>query len=202
MFIEQPAKWLRWIYPKALWRLDPTEKKVYITFDDGPIPEATPFVLQTLKERGIKATFFMVGENAMRYPDLLEQVRADGHSIGNHSYNHYGGGKHTTRDYADNVKKANDILHSTLFRPPHGWMRSSQYLWIKRNYTIVMWDVVTRDYSRRLNADDVLHNITKYARNGSIITFHDSLRSIDKLKTALPKSLDWLISEGYSFGVL
>ncbi len=202
MFIEQPAKWLRWIYPHALWRMDPTERKVYITFDDGPIPEATPFVLETLRERGIKATFFMVGENAYRHPELLEMVRSEGHSIGNHTYNHFGGGRHSVSDYTANVKKADNILHTSLFRPPHGWMRTSQYVWIKRNHRIVMWDVVTRDYSRRLDADDVFDNIVKYTRNGSIITFHDSLRSIDKLRTALPKSLDWLIKEGYSFGVL
>ncbi len=144
--------WLRWIYPRALWRMNPKEKVVYLTFDDGPIPEATPFILQTLRERGIRATFFMVGENAWRYPELLEAVRKEGHAIGNHTYNHMGGMKHTTPTYMDNVKKANDILHSTLFRPPHGWMRISHYIVLKRKYKIVMWDLVTRDYSRRLNA--------------------------------------------------
>lgn len=202
MLIEQPAKWLRWIYPKALWRMSPKKKVVYITFDDGPIPEATTFILETLRERGIKATFFMVGENAFRYPELLEAVRKDGHSIGNHTYNHLGGLDRSTVAYMKNVRKANDVLHSKLFRPPHGWMRISHYLWLKRYYRIVMWDLVTRDYSCRLNAQDIVNNIKKYTRNGSIITFHDSLKSIDKLKTALPQSLDWLIEKGYSFGTL
>ncbi len=202
MIIEQPAKWLRWIYPKAYWRMDRTEKKVYLTFDDGPIPEATPFILDTLKERGIKATFFMVGENAFRYPDLLERVRAEGHAIGNHTYNHMGGAKHSINTYMNNIRKADEILHTHLFRPPHGWMKISQYAWLSRKYKVVMWDLVTRDYSRLLTADDVVNNIKRYARNGSIITFHDSLKSIDKLHTALPESLDWLIANGYSFGVL
>ncbi len=202
MIIEQPAKWLRWIYPKAYWRMNRKERKVYLTFDDGPIPEATPFILETLKERGIKATFFMVGENAFRHPELLERVKAEGHAIGNHTYNHMGGAKHSINTYMENIRKADAILHTHLFRPPHGWMRISQYVWLSRKYKVVMWDLVTRDYSRLLTADDVVNNIKRYARNGSIITFHDSLKSIDKLHTALPESLDWLIANGYSFGVL
>ncbi len=202
MIIEQPSKWLRWIYPKAYWRMNRKERKVYLTFDDGPIPEATPFILETLKERGIKATFFMVGENAFRHPELLERVKAEGHAIGNHTYNHMGGAKHSINTYMENIRRADAILHTHLFRPPHGWMRISQYAWLSRKYKVVMWDLVTRDYSRLLTADDVVNNIKRYARNGSIITFHDSLKSIDKLHTALPESLDWLIANGYSFGVL
>lgn len=202
MFIEQPSKWLRWIYPKALWRMDRKERKVYLTFDDGPIPEATPFILQTLRERGIKATFFMVGENVYKHPELFEQIKADGHSIGNHTYNHMGGAKHSINTYMENIKKADELLHTNLFRPPHGWMKISQYFWLSRKYKVVMWDLVTRDYSKMLTAKDVVNNVKRYARNGSIITFHDSLKSIDKLKTALPESIDWLIKHGYSFGQL
>lgn len=202
MFIEQPSKWLRWIYPKALWRMDRKERKVYLTFDDGPIPEATPFILQTLRERGIKATFFMVGENVYKHPELFEQIKADGHSIGNHTYNHMGGAKHSINTYMENIKKADELLHTNLFRPPHGWMKISQYFWLSRKYKVVMWDLVTRDYSKLLTAKDVVNNVKRYARNGSIITFHDSLKSIDKLKTALPESIDWLIKHGYSFGQL
>ncbi len=202
MIIEQPMAWLRWIFPKAMWRKSVAERTVYLTFDDGPIPEATPFVLRILKERGIKATFFMVGENAFKHPDLLKLVQTEGHSIGNHTYNHFVGIRHSTREYIENVDKANGILHTKLFRPPHGWLCFSLYMLLKRRYTIVMWDLVTRDYSRRLTADDVYSNIVKYTRNGSIITFHDSLRSIDKLKAVLPKCLDWLIDRGYSFGLL
>ncbi len=202
MLIEQPAMWLRWIYPKALWRMNPDEKTVYLTFDDGPIPEATPFILDTLRERGIKATFFMVGENVFRYPHLYEAIVADGHAVGNHTYNHMGGMKHPLKEYAENTIKANKFIGANLFRPPHGWMRPSQYFYLKRKYKIVMWDLVTRDYSRNLTAEDVVQNIRTYTRNGSIITFHDSLKSIDKLRTALPQSLDWLIEQGYSFGKL
>lgn len=182
--------------------MDRKERKVYLTFDDGPIPEATPFILQTLRERGIKATFFMVGENVYKHPELFEQIKADGHSIGNHTYNHMGGAKHSINTYMENIKKADELLHTNLFRPPHGWMKISQYFWLSRKYKVVMWDLVTRDYSKILTAKDVVNNVKRYARNGSIITFHDSLKSIDKLKTALPESIDWLIKHGYSFGQL
>ena len=199
MIIEQPTIWLRWIYPKAFWRMDPREHSVYLTFDDGPIPEATPFILDTLAKYGIKATFFMVGDNVRKYPHLFERIKAEGHQVGNHTYNHMGSVRHTLKTYVKNTNKANELIHSKYFRPPHGWMRPAAYIWLNRKYKIVMWDVVTRDYSKLLTAEDVVNNIKTYTRNGSIITFHDSLKSIDKLYTALPESLEWLISQGYQF---
>ena len=199
MIIEQPTIWLRWIYPKAFWRMDPREHSVYLTFDDGPIPEATPFILDTLAKYGIKATFFMVGDNVRKYPHLYERIKAEGHQVGNHTYNHMGSVRHTLKTYVKNTNKANELIHSKYFRPPHGWMRPAAYIWLNRKYKVVMWDVVTRDYSRLLTAKDVVNNIKTYTRNGSIITFHDSLKSIDKLYTALPESLEWLISQGYQF---
>ena len=201
MFIEQPAKWLRWLFPKAIWRMDPTEKAIYLTFDDGPIPEATPFILDTLREFGIKATFFMVGDNVRKYPELFERIKAEGHQIGNHTFNHLGAFKHWTLTYIANTQKANDLIGAHLFRPPHGLMRWSEYYWLRKKYRIVMWDLVTRDYSKWLTAEDVLNNVKRYARNGSIITFHDSLKSIDKLRAALPESLKWLRQQGYAFKV-
>ncbi len=224
MFIEQPSKWMKWLYPKALWRMDAAEHSVYLTFDDGPIPESTPFILDTLKEHGVKATFFVVGENVKRYPDLFRRIISEGHSIGNHTYNHMGSLKHYVRTYLSNIETANAVmetaanvggsensslftLHSSLekplFRPPHGWMWLSAYhLLMKKGYTIVMWDLVTRDYSRNLNAFDIFRNVVYYSRNGSIITFHDSLKSIQKLKYALPASIRYLKEQGYELKTL
>lgn len=199
MFIEQPAKWLRWLYPNALWRMDKNDHSVYLTFDDGPIPESTPFILETLRRYNAKATFFMVGENVLRYHDLYNQIVAEGHQVGNHTFNHIGSFKHWTLTYALNIQQANDLIKAHIFRPPHGWMRHSVYWWFQRRYKIVMWDLVTRDYSKWLTADDVVRNVKRYTRNGSIITFHDSLKSIDKLKTALPEALEWLQEQGYEF---
>ena len=215
MFIEQPARFLRWIYPHAIWRMDPSAKAVYLTFDDGPIPEATPYVLEVLAHYGIKATFFMVGDNVRKHPDVFRQVVAEGHRIGNHTFNHIGGFRWLSWKYLENTQKANDIMQTTmeqagvkperpldLFRPPHGWMRTLQYRAIRRQgYRIIMWDLVTRDYSRRLTAEEVLENVKLYARNGSIITFHDSLRSIEKLRQILPAALEWLLAQGYEFRV-
>lgn len=200
MIIEQPAIFLRWLFPHALWRMDRHQKSVYLTFDDGPIPEATPFILDTLDKFNAKGTFFMVGENAVKYPHLLEEVRQRGHQVGNHTYNHLSGMRHFTWTYLANIKKADEVLHTKLFRPPHGWIRTVQYRVLRHvGITVVMWDVVTRDYSRLLTADDVLRNVKRYTRPGSIITFHDSLKSIDKLKHALPEALSWLQEQGYEF---
>ena len=201
MFIEQPSAYLRWLYPRALWRMDKGERAVYLTFDDGPIPQSTPFILDTLRQAGVKATFFMVGDNVRKHPLLYQRIVDEGHQIGNHTHNHVMGIKCTLHDYCYNVEKANAYIHSHLFRPPHGWMRISQYAWLSRKYKVVMWDLVTRDYSKWMTAEDIVNNVKRYARNGSIITFHDSLKSIDKLKKALPECLRWLREQGYKFNV-
>lgn len=201
MIIEQPSKWLRWLYPSAIWRMNPNEKAVYLTFDDGPIPESTPWLIETLDKYNVKATFFMVGDNVRKYPELLELIKSHGHRLGNHTFNHIGGLKVWSWQYLWNANKADRLIQSNLFRPPHGWMKPLQYARLRRHYTIIMWDLVTRDYSNLLTADDVFENVKRYARNGSIITFHDSLKSIDKLKTALPKSIEWLRDNGYEFKI-
>ena len=212
MIIEQPAKWLRWLYPKAIWRMDSSERSIYLTFDDGPIPESTPFLLETLDKYGVKATFFVVGENVRKYPELFRQIVEKGHQVGNHTNHHLGSFKHWTATYLIDTYECQLLIKGEaslsgeksegtmpLFRPPHGWMRHSIYYWLSKRYRIVMWDLVTRDYSKWLTADDVYDNVRRYARNGSIVTFHDSLKSIDKLRTALPRAIEWLQTEGYEF---
>ncbi len=201
MFIEQPARWLRWLYPDALWRMNADERAVYLTFDDGPIPEVTPWVLDVLDKYGVKATFFMVGDNVRKHPEVFEMVKQRGHRLGNHTFNHLGGLRHGIGSYVRNVERANIYLHTDLFRPPHGFMKFSQYLALRGRYRIIMWDLVTRDYSTRLNGRDVLLNVRRYVRPGSIITFHDSLKSEDKLIYALPRAIEWLQSQGYTFKV-
>ncbi|MBR5037355.1 MAG: polysaccharide deacetylase family protein [Prevotella sp.] len=199
MIIERPARYIRWFYPHATWRMDPNEKAVYLTFDDGPIPEATPFILKTLEAFGAKATFFVVGDNVRKHPELFQQIIDGGHQVGNHTMNHISSFKHWTTTYIINTFQANELVHAHLFRPPHGWMRHSVYYWLKKYFRVVMWDVLTRDYSKWMTAEDVVENVKSLTRNGSIITFHDSLKSIDKLQTALPESLRWLQEQGYAF---
>lgn len=181
--------------------MNPEEKAVYLTFDDGPIPEATPWIIETLERYDVKATFFMVGDNVSKYPELLELIKSKGHRLGNHTYNHIGGLFCPSKKYLLNANKAAKLIKSNLFRPPRGWMKNSQYIRLRRHYTVIMWDLVTRDYSCRLTADEVFENVKNYTRNGSIITFHDSLKSIDKLKTALPRSIEWLKEQGYEFKI-
>ena len=201
MLIEQPPKLLRWMYPSALWRMDDNEKAVYLTFDDGPIPEITPWVLDLLDKYNIKATFFLVGDNVRKHPEEFQMILERGHRVGNHTFNHIGGLRHLSYNYLANTNKADELIKSNLFRPPHGCMRWGQYIVLKHRYTIVMWDLVTRDYSKRLNGRQVLRIVKKYARNGSIITFHDSIKSEKNMKYALPRAIEWLQEQGYQFKV-
>ena len=201
MFIEQVPGFVRSLFSKALWRMDPNEKAVYLTFDDGPIPVITPWVVDLLGHYGIKATFFMVGDNVRKHPQEYNLVVEAGHRVGNHTFNHLKGLYTSKQEYLENVEKADALIHSDLFRPPHGLLRSSQYNSLKERYKIVMWDLVTRDYSYRLNGEEVLENVKRLVRNGSIITFHDSLRSQENLKYALPRAIEWLLEQGYSFKV-
>jgi peptidoglycan/xylan/chitin deacetylase (PgdA/CDA1 family) len=201
MFIEQVPDFVRNLYPKALWRMNPDEKAVYLTFDDGPIPVITPWVVDLLGQYDIKATFFMVGDNVRKYPQEYIQVIENGHRVGNHTFNHLKGLFTSTAEYVGNVEKADGLIHSNLFRPPHGMLRRKQYNELSRHYQFVMWDLVTRDYSKRMNGEDVLANVKRLVRNGSIITFHDSIRSENNLKYALPRSIEWLLEQGYEFKV-
>ena len=201
MFIEQPPQFIRRLYPRACWRMDSSERAVYLTFDDGPIPEVTPGVLDVLDKYRIKATFFMVGDNVRKHPDEFKMVVERGHRIGNHTYNHLKGMAEHTDHYMANIDKADCYLSTNLFRPPHGLMRLRQYRALCERYHIIMWDLVTRDYNPKLNGRQILRKVQQYARPGSIITFHDSLRATHNLYYALPRAIEWLLSEGYEFKV-
>lgn len=200
MFIEQPPVLYRILFPEAVWRIKRKKRRVvYLTFDDGPVPEVTPWVLDTLDKYGVKATFFMVGDNVARNPQLFEEIKRRGHCYGNHTMNHLQGMKTTRDDYMHNIDRANELIDSSLFRPPHGLMKWSQARAIKERYNIIMYDLVTRDYSRKLNGEEVLANVRRYARNGSIIVFHDSLKAEKNLRYALPRAIEWLKEQGYEF---
>lgn len=203
MFIEQPPTWFRRLmYQDSLWRLPSQPKCVYLTFDDGPTPQVTPWVLDLLSHYGIKATFFCVGDNVARNHSIFERVKAAGHRLGNHTMNHISALTYESKAYLANVEKANVLIQTDLFRPPHGWLRFGQASLLQKKYRMVMWDLVTRDYSKRLNADEVFENVKRYARNGSIITFHDQPKSWHNLEKALPRSIEWLLEQGYEFRVL
>ncbi|MDR2622843.1 MAG: polysaccharide deacetylase family protein [Dysgonamonadaceae bacterium] len=202
MLIESPPAIYRGLYRGSHWRFNTGEKVVYLTFDDGPIPEMTPWVLDLLDKYGIKATFFCVGDNVRKYPEIYQMVQDRGHIVGNHTFHHIQGWKVDKETFLKDVEDAAKLINSKLFRPPHGHMRLTQYYALKKKYKVIMWDVVTRDYSRLMTAGEVFEVVKKYTRNGSIIVFHDSLKSGDRMKESLPRSIDWLIEQGYSFRLI
>lgn len=187
------------LFKAAVWRLDKTSKVVYLTFDDGPVPEVTPWVIELLVKEDIKATFFCVGENVQRYPEIYNQILEGGHSVGNHTFNHWQGLKNDDQDFFRNIEKAGLFIDSDLFRPPHGWLKTSQYNFLKNNFRIIMWDLISCDYDHRIEPEKVLKNVTDFVRPGSIITFHDSIKAKNNLFKALPLSIKWLKEQGYQF---
>ena len=201
MLIEQPPHLYRMLFPNAVWRIeDPARKTVYLTFDDGPIPEVTPWVLDLLDGYGVKATFFCVGDNVRKYPEVYRQVIEKGHHTGNHTFHHLQGWKHSLGKFLDNARQAKELIDSPLFRPPHGHLGMNQCRKLQdAGYRIIMWDVVTRDYSPHMTPNGVLNVVKNYTRNGSIIVFHDSLKSEVNMKGALPRAIEWLQQNGYEF---
>jgi peptidoglycan/xylan/chitin deacetylase (PgdA/CDA1 family) len=199
MLIERPPSIYRAFFPGAHWRFHVEEKAVYLTFDDGPVPDITPWVLDLLDKYKIKATFFCVGDNVRKYPEIYRQLIERGHAVGNHTFHHFQGLNTRPKVYLNDVKEAAKWIQSPLFRPPYGHLWFSQFFRLRKQYKVIMWDVVTRDYSRLMTAAQVFKKVKKYTRNGSIIVFHDSLKAADRMKEALPKSIDWLLQEGYVF---
>ena len=173
MFIEQPPFFYRMLFPETIWRIPGDKKTVYLTFDDGPIPQVTPWVLDVLDYYEVKATFFCVGDNVARNPNLFQVIM-----------------------------NAHDLIQSRLFRPPHGHMLPGQAKLLKKDFSIIMWDVVTRDYSNKLSGEQVFGNVKRYARNGSIIVFHDSIKAERNLHYALPRTINWLRENGFLFKTL
>lgn len=189
------------IFPDILWKMDTDVKNIYLTFDDGPLPEVTEWVLQELEKFSAKASFFMVGENIFKYKEIYSQVVAQGHSVGNHTYNHLNGWDCSTRFYHDNIIKCRSHLpaDTTLFRPPHGRLSWRQYKLLRQSYSVVMWDVLSGDFDQSLAKENCLKKSIEFSAKGTIIVFHDSLKSIDKLEYVLPRYLDHFASNGYSF---
>lgn len=189
-------------FPSLIWRVKTRSKLIYLTFDDGPVPEVTPQVLDILDAFGWKATFFCVGENVFRYPDLYQEILARGHRTGNHSYNHIRGFRYATEEYVQNVKKASGMIQSKLFRPPHGRIKLAQLKALRKEYDIVMWDVITYDYDRGRSPERILKTIRRNLRKGSVVVFHDSLKAKENVLEVLPKALAFWQSKGYGCALL
>jgi len=187
------------LLPKTIWRKDSSQKKIYLTFDDGPIPVVTPYVLDLLKEEKIKATFFCVGHNVKNNPEIFQRLIDEGHSVGNHTYNHLNGWKTNKYKYLANVEQCNELVKSKLFRPPYGKLKPSQLFALNKNYTVIMWDVLTGDFDFKTGKRKCYNNAVSKVRNGSIILFHDSIKSRLNLEYALPRFIAFAKGDGYKF---
>jgi peptidoglycan/xylan/chitin deacetylase (PgdA/CDA1 family) len=198
----QPPLFFRWLYPSAYWRAASSVPTVYLTFDDGPVPEVTPWVLDVLKSAGVKASFFCLGRNVEQYPALFQRIRNEGHSIGNHTYSHLKSSKSSKLNYLSDIEKADQYISSTFFRPPYGNLWPHWATSLRKKYKLVFWDVLSEDYDTSKTPDDCFNNVMRYTRNGSVIVFHDSLKAKDRLTPILPQIIQALKHEGYAFKTL
>lgn len=190
------------LFPQLLWRVNTQQPDIYLTFDDGPHPHITDWVLQTLQKYEAKATFFCVGENVQRFPETYANILAAGHSTGNHTQNHLKGWITPTDTYISNVTECAALVKSRLFRPPYGRITPAQIKALKKDYTLVMWDILTRDYEKNLDTERALKTIFRKIRPGSLVVFHDSEKSEKNLMLMLPQLLEHFSAKGYSFKCL
>lgn len=181
--------------PDLIWRI-PDGEHVFITFDDGPTPGVTEWILKELERFGVKATFFCLGKNVEMYPDLYQLIIDGGHKVGNHTYSHLKGWGMKTEQYVEDVDLANQFLHSDLFRPPYGRISPKQARTLAKRYNIIMWDILSRDYNRNLRPRTCLNNVIRHVRPGDIVVFHDSVKAFKNLHFALPRTLKYLEDNG------
>jgi peptidoglycan-N-acetylglucosamine deacetylase len=199
-YLVKTPWWLKKIYHSYTWDVDTQEQELFLTFDDGPHPTITPFVLEQLKRFNAFGTFFCIGKNVSTYPEVYEQIANEGHSVGNHTYNHLNGWKTDDKTYLENIAEASSIINSSLFRPPYGRIRSSQAKQIKQaGSKLIMWDVLSGDFDESLSKDKCLNNVIANSKPGSIIVFHDSEKAFPRLEYALPRTLDFFSNKGYRF---
>ncbi|ERJ61279.1 polysaccharide deacetylase family protein [Sphingobacterium paucimobilis] len=200
-FVNAPF-FLRWMYPSVTWNRSRLDKKIYLTFDDGPIPEITPWILDVLKEYQIKATFFCVGANIVKHPDIFQRLLQEGHRIGNHTYNHLKGWDTPDDSYIENVRLCQTHTQSNLFRPPYARAKKSQINRLKKEFELIYWDVLSGDFDLSLSPEKCYNNVLKHTKNGSIIVFHDNLKAIPRVKYALPKVIEHFLKKGFTFETL
>ena len=202
MYLSFTPRFLQSMFSELLWRVESQRPELFLTFDDGPIPEVSPWVLDQLDQFDAKASFFFVCQNIERFPEIFDLIKAKGHTIGNHTYNHLSGWCTDNAAYFENVRKGALVSGSNLFRPPYGRLKPSQTRFLKRHYQIVMWDVLSGDFDPNLSADACFTNVVKNTQPGSIIVFHDSLKSAKRLYEVLPRILEYYSLQGYQFKAL
>lgn len=205
MYLVKTPWLLKKLYPQLHWNRSRNEPVIYLTFDDGPIPLVTPFVLSTLKRYNAKGTFFCIGDNVQKHPEIFKEVQAGGHAIGNHTFNHLRGWNTEDETYINNFKKADELLNTSLFRPPYGRAKRSQIKQLKAlkpDLQIIMWDVLSGDWDMSLKPANCLKGVLKHTGNGAIVVFHDSLKAFSRLEYVLPRALEIWSKAGYRFETL
>lgn len=202
MYLTRTPNFIQSLFPNFIWRMQTDQPVLFLTFDDGPIPEVTPWVLDELQKYDAKATFFCVGENVRKYPEVFNMVVDQGHSVGNHTYNHVSGWAKDNIPYFHNVRNCTQLVNSDLFRPPYGRMKPRQAQFLLRHYRIVMWDVLSGDFDKDLAKEQCYDNVVQNAKAGSIVVFHDSIKANEKLRYTLPRVLKYFSSQGYRFARL
>lgn len=197
------------MFSNQVWDIPNNENKIFLTFDDGPTPEVTEWVLRVLKEYNIKATFFCIGKNIEKHPEIYLKVIENGHQIGNHTYNHLNGWKVSTKNYIENVVKCEKKFNENkskipnLFRPPYGKIKPSQSKTLRKlGYKIIMWDILTADFDKTISKEKCLQNATEKVTSGSIIVFHDSEKALANLHYTLPKTIAILQQKGFEFALI
>lgn len=191
----KPPKLVRRLMPDLIWEIE-DEQGVFLTFDDGPTPGVTEWILAMLERYDAKATFFVLGKNVEMYPDLYQKILDAGHKVGNHTYSHQKGWTMSLERYLEDIDFAGDIVHSELFRPPYARVTPAQMKAVAKRYKVVMWDIVSRDYNRALSPEGCLRNVTKYLAPGSIVVFHDSEKAFKNMSYALPRTLEFIREKG------
>jgi len=205
LYLHYSPSWVKKVFPARLWEYPSAQKSIYLTFDDGPIPEVTPWVLDVLEQYNVKASFFCVGNNVQKYPFLLEKIHQQGHTVGNHTCNHKNGFNTATQEYFQDFLRTQNLLNELLpyqtpyFRPPYGRLTFSQAKQISKTHKIVMWSVLSGDFDTALSGETVLQKTLQYTKTGSIVVFHDSLKAFPRLEYALPRYIEECLALGYTF---
>jgi|TARA_B110000438_G_scaffold63623_2_gene64121 peptidoglycan/xylan/chitin deacetylase (PgdA/CDA1 family) len=201
VFVKTP-KIVQHVFPSIIWKKKTTKKKIWLTFDDGPDKKITVFLLNLLKKLKIHATFFLIGEQIVKYPELTKKIIEDGHVIGNHSYSHLNGLLTSNKTYYNDIDRAQKIVNSNIFRPPYGKISPIQLRTLKVKYKIIMWDVLSWDFKKNISSEKIYNNVINNTQKGSIIVFHNNIKSYQTITENLEKILVKLKEEGYRFSTI